>query len=230
MAKTKSGAAPGAPKPKIEPRKTPVTKRPWFRWTALGAVGLLVLIIVLLVLGSAGRKSTLRAFDTEQQEALQPFQAHREQSAPQSYETMPQQFSAGQVTPEEFRKAAERWTTDFTEAATNVRGLDAPEQLETAQELIARALENHSALALLYASLADTKAALADLRGAEEKQRNALATRIGALDTQIQGLRTQANNLFALGLEAVDDLKREWGITPETDPLSDLGNVPGIPT
>lgn len=231
MAKTTTrGAAPGAPRPKIEPAKTPLTKRRWFRITALGLVVLLVLWIVLAVLGAANRRSVLRAYDADLQEALQPFQAHREQSAPQSYETMPQQFSSGQVTPEDFKEAADRWAADFTEAAANVRAIDAPEQLGDANELVATALDNHAALARLYGAFAEAKAAFADLGRVDKEKRNELATKIGALDAQIQALRTQANNLFGLGLGAVEALKREWGITPETDPLGDLGDLGGIPT
>ena len=72
-ARAKSGAAPGAPKPKIEPRKTPLMRRTWFRRTAAVVLVLLALWVSLFVWGRVSRSSQLRSYTTKLFNAGRPF-------------------------------------------------------------------------------------------------------------------------------------------------------------
>src|SRR5437868_4591300 len=71
--RAKGGAAPGAPKPKIEPRKTPLLRRTWFRRTAAVVLALLALWIALFVWGRVSRSSALRSYNKKLYNAGLPF-------------------------------------------------------------------------------------------------------------------------------------------------------------
>src|SRR5438067_6252802 len=96
-ARAKGGAAPGAPKPKIEPRKPPLMRRTWFRRTAAVVLAVLALWIALFVWGRVSRASALRAYETKLFNAARPFFQDIEQG-PSSMQQVVANFSDGKLT------------------------------------------------------------------------------------------------------------------------------------
>jgi hypothetical protein len=224
--KARSGAAPGAPKPKIVPPKTPVMRRRGVRWGVLVVAALGIAWIVMAVLGSSHRKGVLDEYDRALARAMRPYSQHQAATVPDSFVNIPQQFQQGAVTPARLRSAATTWQEDFAEAATNVRALTPPEQLRDAQEVIAQALDAHATIASQYTALADTKAL--ELR-ARAAQREPLTDLVADWVAQIDKARANASALLARGQGVVSGLKIEWGLGSTPSPETSLPDGFQIP-
>lgn len=228
MAKrSRSGAAPGAPKPKIEPPKTPVTRTRSFRWSLLLLLALGTTLLVASVMGASHRRGTIDAYDRDLGRAMRSFSQHQAETVPDSFLNIPTRFSDGSITPKRLREAAGTWQEDFTEAAGKVRALTPPEELRNAQEMIAQAMDAHATIAGHYLTLAEQ-------RQAADRATGALETRLEGVVTswiaRINAARANASSLLAAGRAAVDELKREWGLTPApaTPEIPDI-NLSDVP-
>ncbi|HEX9774787.1 MAG TPA: hypothetical protein VGB83_04310 [Actinomycetota bacterium] len=209
MPRAAKGAAPGAPRPKIAPAATPLTKRRGFRWTALVAALAIALIVVISVLGQTGRSRALRAYDADLREAIALFEATLSPTAPQSFASLPQRFTQGQVTPAELQEAASEWESNFAAAAGGVRALNPPVELEAAQNDIAQALDFYATIAGLYGLLAEHKLIADDATGNLAER---LQTQSETLTRRIEEASGRASALYGAGLGAVEELKSHWGV------------------
>lgn len=231
MAKrTYRGAAPGAPKPKIEAPRTPVLARRGVRLGALAVLIAGILWLVLALLGNAHRAGALDKYDRDLARAMRPYTQHQSETVPDSFLNIPQRFSDGSVATARLTEAATKWKGDFESAATNVRGLTPPAQLEAAQEMIANALDQYATLAEEYQALASTKRAADLARGRDKTRLDGLVT---AWTARISAGRADAAALLAAGQRRVAELKAEWGVGPaaEADPAP-AGTLPipdGLP-
>jgi len=221
------GAALGAPKPKIEPRKTPLTRRRWFRWTALVVVLLFGLWLGLFLWGRSSRANVLRVYDRALNRAQTGYLQHTAATLPDSFATLPQQFQQGQATPERLKEAARTWQQDFADAADAVRALDPPEQLEEANQIIAESLTLYAEVAAMYIVLADERSVASV---AEGSLANRLQGQVDALGTAIQATRNRADSIRRVGIQAVNALKLSWGIASSGDLVeqlpTDTGGIP----
>lgn len=224
--RTRSGAAPGAPKPKIVPPKTPVLRRRGVRWGVLVVAVLGIGWIVLALLGSAHRKDVIVAYDQALARAMRPFTQHQVATGPDSFIQVPQNFSQGTATAAQLRESAQTWQEDFTKAAADVRVLEEPEQLRDAEEVIAQALDLYGTLAGAYLQLADSKALEARSTGAAKQRASKLVTDWNAF---IERARSNAQSLLARGEAMVDGLMAEWGAGTSSDPQPTLPGDIQIP-
>lgn len=225
LAKTKGKtSAPGAPRVKVEPPKTP-----WHRTRAAKIVGVLVLVvlalvILMIVLGRNHRSSVLDRYDRDLGRAQRPFLQHQATTVPDSFINIPTRFRDGSVTAKQLDESASLWREDFADAADQVRVLEPPAQLAEAQVMIVQSLDQFSVIAELYLSLADLQRAANRARGAEAER---LGGQVEDLLTRIDLARTVAQDLHDEGMSRIADLKRAWGLLdtapPSTDEL-DLGD------
>jgi hypothetical protein len=225
--KSRSGAAPGAPKPKVEPRKQPLAQQRGFRWAALVAGGLVLLWILTAILGGIHRTSVLKGYDRDLAEAQQPFTKYKEPANEFAFTELPTQFLAGQASVKKLKDASLAWQRDFAQAANNVRALTPPEQLVEAQEEIASAFDVYGAAAKQYGTLADLRAAIEKARPGRAK--DAIVTAFNTALAGVGDVRTQADALYGHATASITDLEQRWGIkkAPVTSDLTSL--PPGFP-
>lgn len=222
------GPRPGvvAPRPKIDARKPPMIKRPWFKRLFVGSSALLVLFIALTVQGRMHRTNALRAYDRALTKAERPFQQSTE-AGPDAITTVAEGFGAKTVTPKELRADVTKWEENFRTAAQNVRGLKPPKELIEANNTIAASLDAYAAVARLYAVAATQREiALATKDAALGKKLEAALTE---LLTNITDARTRADGLRQAARTQINELKARWGIKVTAPPASDGAPQGGLP-
>lgn len=207
--KSRSGAAPGAPKPKIEPRKTPLSKRPGFRRAMAVGGALLILFIVLSVWGRVSRANDLRTYDRALTAALRPFQKHAETGSPTNLAEGVRQIGAGELTPKRIDELAEQWQTDFSSASDAVGRLDPPDELELANAMYVDALEDYGALARMAAAIADERRLAARATGRAE---DAAKAQVSAWQSMLQEGLSRADERRTAALAEINELKADWGV------------------
>ena len=208
--KSRSGAAPGAPKPKIEPRKPPLSKRPGFRKGALVLGVLLVLFVVGTTWGRVNRNNDLRAYDRSLTAALRPFQKHNEQGSPTNLADNVRQIGSGALTAKQITDLTASWETDFAAARDAVGKLDPPDELALANTMYAEALDDYVGIARLAKAIADERALASRIDGRALKA--AADKQVTALQSSLQEWQGRADKRRTEALAAINALKSDWGV------------------
>jgi hypothetical protein len=181
----------------------------------------------LFLWGRSSRAHTLRVYDEALTAAQTGYLQHTAATLPDSFATLPQQFQQGQATPQRLKEAARTWQQDFSDAASNVRALDPPEELQDANEIIAESLSLYAQVAAMYIVLADERLAADAAEGELERR---LRTQVDALGTEIQATRVRADSIRRVGVQAVNALKLAWGVASSADLVEQTpGDPPGLP-
>ncbi|HEV2686554.1 MAG TPA: hypothetical protein VGW79_07940 [Actinomycetota bacterium] len=210
-ARAKSGAAPGAPKPKIEPRKTPLMRRKWFRRAAAAVLAVLALWIALFVWGRVSRSSALRSYNKKLYNAALPFLQDIQQGT-NSIQQAVADFKAHTVNSKALSADAARWATDFNAAATAIAPLKPPGELKGAQQDLIIALADYFGVAQLY-GVVGKQSDLADsipLTLALQKQ--AAVAQLTLLLQRVSDAQSRADATYTAAINSITELSAKWHV------------------
>jgi hypothetical protein len=220
--RAKGGAAPGAPKPKIEPRKTPLMRRTWFRRTAAVVLTLLALWIGLFVWGRVSRASALRSYETKLFDAARPFFQNIE-AGPTSMQQIVANFRDGKITSADLATAAAKWESDFNSAGSAVSQLKPLRELRDAQGTFLSALHEYVGVVRFYVVVQKQRQLEDAIPKANKK---AAEDQVQLLLQHISDMRSGADALYTSVVTAINDLAGKWGVKAKTPLPAAPGEVP----
>jgi hypothetical protein len=231
--RAKGGAAPGAPKPKIEPRKLPLGQRTWVRRSAVAVLVLLALFVGLTVWGRVSRSSQLRSYRTKLFDAARPFFQDIEQGDASLQQTVGN-FRDGKIDSIALGTASAKWETDFRAARDAVANLKPPGELVNAQANFLAALDDYIGVARFYVVVQQERALE---RTVPAKNQKAVEDQVLLMLQHIGDARSRADALYTKAINAIDNLAKHWGVktktpfptAPGTVPPSGLTGQPGSP-
>lgn len=218
----------GAPKPKIEPRKVPLVRRSWFRWTLLAIVVGGALFGGLTAWGRVSRANALREYADDLERATRDARAYVQGSQDPSLVQVPQDFLAGTRTADDLLTAITNWEPEFGAARDAVLALEPPDELGIANGTISRAMDGFIDVVRFYKQAAELRNTIVD-RGIPKLDAKALQKRVEALITEGQEAFSRAEATYQVGNGAVQDLMTAWGVSTEPDvpPIPGDFQIPG---
>ncbi|MGZ4204058.1 MAG: hypothetical protein ACXVQ7_05535 [Actinomycetota bacterium] len=222
--RAKGGAAPGAPKPKIEPKKTPLLRRTWFRWVSVVVLVLVALWVSLFVWGRVSRASALRTYEQKLFDAARPFFQDIEQGDSSMQATVAN-FRDGKSTSDALAKAAAKWEADFTSARDAVSNLKPPGELKDAQATFVAALSDYVGVARFYV-VVQKQRNLEDAVPAKNKK--VAEDQVQLLLQHIADAQSRADDLYARAVAAINSLAGHWGVKTKTPLPPAPGQVPPV--
>jgi len=223
--RAKGGAAPGAPKPKIEPRKTPLMRRTWFRRTAAVVLALVALWIALFVWGRVSRGSALRSYETKLFNAARPFFQDIEQGTT-SMQQVVANFRDGKITSTDLAAAAAKWEQDFNAAGAAVSQLKPPRELKEAQENFIASLRDYIGVARFYVPVQKQRQLEDAIAKTDKVARKAAEDQVQLLLLHISDARSRADALYTRAITAINDLAAKWGVKTKNPLPAAPGEVP----
>lgn len=212
-----------APRPKIEPRKKPFSKRRSVRRGSLLLVVLLALLIGSVVYGRMSRADSLRSYGKKLEKAEGDLIKDTRAGAPLSLIDLPTQFQQGKATAQQLTDASATWEKDFTAARDAVAALKPPSELKGANDAIRQAIEEYIGVARWYAVAAKQKAL--ESIGTTPAAKKLLSDQFQSLLQHITEARTRAEQNVQAATTEIADLDHRWGVVPITPP--DLARTPG---
>ena len=222
--KTARGAAPGAPRPKIEPRKPHLFRRTWFRRTFLIVLGVVLLWVGLFTWGHVSRASALRSYDRKLFDAARPFLQHIETS-PTSMEQTVADYTAGKIKSSQLAKDSATWETDFTAAHAAVSALKPPDELKGAQQTFVSALEEYIATVRFYV-VVDKQQQLLDQIPVKNKTLHQSAdNQLKLLLDHVAATSARGDTMYTQAVSAITSLAKRWGVKPQAFPAAP-GQIP----
>jgi hypothetical protein len=231
--RAKGGAAPGAPKPKIEPRKTPFFQRRWVRWTSIAVLVLLALWIGLFAWGRVSRASALRSYEQKLFDAARPFFQDIEQGDTSMQQTVAN-FRDLKTTSTQLGTAAAKWEADFSSARDAVSHLKPPSELKNAQAAFVAALDDYIGVARFYV-VVQRQRQLEDV--VPKANKKAAEDQVQLLLQHISDAQSRADALYTQATNAINDLAKHWGVkaknplpvAPGQVPPTGAGGLPSSP-
>jgi len=223
--KTRRGAAPGAPKPKIEPRKTPLMRRTWFRRTAVAVLALVLLWVGLFTWGRVSRASTLRSYEKKLFNAARLFFKDIE-TAPTSMQQTVADFIDGKVTAKQLGDAAATWEEDFTSAHSKVSTLKPPSELTEAQKTFLSALEDYIGVVRFYVVVKLQDDLVNEVPKSQKKLRTDADNQLKLLEQHVQAASTRADTLYTRAIGAITSLAKKWGVKSTASFPAAPGQIP----
>ena len=223
----KGGAAPGAPRPKIEPRKPPLFKRTWLRRSFAVVLVLLAAWLGTNIWGRVSRADALRTYAKALFNAQRNYLKDIDTSSQDSIKNVAQRFAAGDktVTAATLGAAAKNWELDFTDARDSVGRLKPPRELKGANQTIAQAIDLYVGVARFYVVVQKQQ----ELADKEPKQLKAAATaQVQLLIQHISELTARADTLYQAGMSEVTQLEHDWGVKLGSQPSTQQTGVPGV--
>jgi hypothetical protein len=220
--RAKGGAAPGAPRPKVEPRKAPLGQRPWFRWTAAAVAAVVAIFIGLTVWGHLSRSSALRSYRTKLFDAARPFFQDIEQSDTSMQQTVGN-FRDGKIDSTALTTASAKWEADFRSARDAVQNLKPPSELINAQADFLAALDEYIGVARFY-TVVEQQRALE--KAVPTKNQKAVEDQVILMLQHIGDARARADALYTKAVTAIDALAKHWGVKTKTPFPTAPGTVP----
>lgn len=209
--RAKSGAAPGAPKPKIEPRKTPLMRRTWFRRTAAAVLAVLALWIALFVWGHVSRSSALRSYNKKLYNAARPF-FQDIQTGVNSMQQAIADFKNGTMNAKALGVNAAKWETDINAAGTTIARLKPPDELKAAQHDLLIALADYAGVARFYV-VVQKQSDLADSIPASLKtQKQAAQNQLQLLLQHVGDAQSRADATYQTAIAMITDLSAKWHV------------------
>jgi hypothetical protein len=209
--RAKSGAAPGAPKPKVEPRRTPLMRRTWFRRTAAGVLAVLALWIALFVWGRVSRSSALRSYNKKLYHAALPFFKDI-QTGVNSMQQSIADFKNHTMNSTALGVNANRWNTDFNTAGTAIAALKPPDELKAAQHDLLIALADYVGVARLYV-VVQKQSDLADsIPPSLKKQKQAAIDELNLLEQHVGDAQARADATYTAAIAMITDLSAKWHV------------------
>jgi hypothetical protein len=222
--KTARGAAPGAPRPKIEPRKPHLFRRTWFRRTFLIVLGVVVLWVGLFTWGHVSRASVLRSYDRKLFDAARPFFQHIETS-PTSMEQVVADYTNGTVSASQLGKDAAVWETDYTAAHAAVSALKPPRELKDAQQTFISALEEYIATVRFYVVVQKQQELENAIPVKNKKLRQQADDQRKLLLDHVAATSARGDTMYTQAIAAIKSLAKSWGVKAPSFP-SAPGQIP----
>jgi len=209
--RAKSGAAPGAPKPKIEPRKIPLMRRTWFRRTAAVVLALLALWIGLFVWGRVSRSSALRSYTTKLFNAGRPFF----QDVQQGVNSMQQaiaDFKNGTMNSKALAANSAQWEKDFTAAGTAIAVLKPPSELKAAQHDLLIALGDYIGVARFYVPVQQQSDLADSIPASLKKVKTAATNQLQLIEQHVADAQARADANYTAAMQMITDLAAKWHV------------------
>jgi hypothetical protein len=209
--RAKSGAAPGAPKPKIEPRKTPLLRRTWLRRTLAVVLALIALWIALFVWGRVSRSSALRSYTTKLFNAGRPF-FQDVQTGAESMQQSIANFKNGTIDSKRLAAKAAQWEKDFTAAGTAIAALKPPSELKAAQHDLLIALGDYIGVARFYVPVQEQSDLADSIPATLKKQHQAAVDQLNLLEQHVADAQARADANYTAAMQTITDLAAKWHV------------------
>jgi cytoskeletal protein RodZ len=211
----KGGAAPGAPKPKVEPRKQPLLRRTWFRRTFVVVLALVLLWVGLFTWGRVSRASALRSYEKKLFDAARPFFQDIEQGTASIQQTVAD-FSDGKIKAAALGTAAAKWEADFTTAHAAVSKLNPPSELKDAQATFVSALEEYVGAARFYIVVQKQQELKDAIPAKSTKLSKQASDQVQLLLQHVSAMRARGDALYTHAVTAINGLAKSWGVETKT--------------
>jgi len=209
--RAKSGAAPGAPKPKIEPRKTPLMRRTWFRRTAAAVLAVVALWIGLFVWGRVSRSSALRSYTNKLFSAGRPF-FQDIQTGANSMQQAIADFKNGTINSTALGVDSAQWEKDFDAAGSAIVALKPPDELKAAQHDLLIAVVDYIGVARLYV-VVQKQSDLADsIPATLKKAKKAAVDQLNLLEQHVAEVQSGADGNYTTAMKTITDLAAAWHV------------------
>ncbi|HLW17674.1 MAG TPA: hypothetical protein VKV69_09995 [Actinomycetota bacterium] len=209
--RAKSGAAPGAPKPKIEPRKTPLMRRTWFRRTAAVVLAVLALWIAMFVWGRVSRASALRSYTSKLFIAGRPF-FQDVQTGVNSMQQAIADFKNGTMNSKALAVNSALWEKDFNAAGTAIAALKPPSELKAAQHDLLIALADYIGVARFYIPVQQQSDLADSIPVSLKKQKQAAINQLNLLEQHVQDAQSRADANYTAAIQTITDLAAKWHV------------------
>lgn len=209
--RAKGGAAPGAPKPKIEPRKTPLLRRTWFRRTAAVVLAVVALWIALFVWGRVSRSSALRSYETKLFNAGRPFFQDIQQGV-NSMQQAIADFKQGTMNATALRVNAAKWEKDFGAAGLAISKLKPPSELKGAQFDLLVSLADYVGVARFYVVVQKQSDLAASIPASLKAQQTAASNQLQLLEGHVADAQSRADATYTQAMAAINDLAAKWHV------------------
>ena len=223
--RAKGGAAPGAPKPRIEPRKTPLMRRRWFRIVALVVLVILALWIFMFTWGHVSRANALRSYESKLFDAGRPF-FQDIQPGDSSMQQIVANFRDGKIPSTVLATSAAKWEQDIDAAGTAIFKLKPPRELKNAQDKLLAALADYVGVARFYV-VVQKQRQLEDLIPVKDKvARKAAEDQVQLLLQHISAARARADAVYTNAVNEINALAGKWGVKAKTPLPAAPGDLP----
>jgi hypothetical protein len=209
--RAKSGAAPGAPKPKVEPRKIPLMRRTWFRRTAAAVLAVLALWIGLFVWGRVSRASALRSYTSKLYKAGRPF-FQDIQTGVNSMQQAIADFKQGTMNSKALGVNSAQWEKDFDAAGTAIAALKPPSELKAAQHDLLIALADYVGVARFYVPVKEQSDLAASIPNSLKKIQTAAANQLQLLEQHVADAQARADANYTAAIQMITDLAAKWHV------------------
>ncbi|TMK84640.1 MAG: hypothetical protein E6G46_00090 [Actinobacteria bacterium] len=209
--RAKGGAAPGAPKPKIEPRKTPLLRRTWFRRTTAVVLAVLALWIALFVWGRVSRSSALRSYETKLFNAGRPFFQDIQQGV-NSMQQAIADYKNGTMNATALGVNAATWEKDFRTAGLAISKLKPPSELKGAQFDLLVSLADYVGVARFYVVVQKQSDLAASIPANLKTQKTAASNQLQLLLQHVADAQSRADVTYAQAMAAINDLAAKWHV------------------
>jgi len=230
----KGGAAPGAPKPRIEPRKTPLMRRRWFRITALVVLVALALWVFMFTWGRVSRAHALRTYETKLFDAGRPFFQDIE-PGDSSIQQIVANFRDNKITSDTLANSAAKWEQDINASGAAIQALKPPSELKNAQSKLLAALSDYVGVVRFY-TVVQKQRQLEDQIPATSKDPKTKAANLIAkksAEDQVQlmlqhiaAARQRADTLYTSAIAEINALAAKWGVKAKTPLPAAPGDLP----
>jgi hypothetical protein len=209
--RAKGGAAPGAPKPKVEPRKTPLMRRTWFRRTGAAVLVLLALWIGLFVWGRVSRSSALRSYTTKLFDVGRPF-FQDIQTGADSMQQAIADFKSGTINSKALAADSAKWEKDFTAAGTAIAALKPPSELKAAQHDLIIALADYVGVARFYVPVQEQSDLADSIPANLKKVKQAALNQLQLLEQHVADAQARADANYTAAMQTITDLAAKWHV------------------
>ena len=209
--RAKSGAAPGAPKPKVEPRKTPLMQRKWFRRTAAAVLVLLALWIAMFVWGRVSRSSALRSYNKKLYNAARPF-FQDIQTGANSMQQAISDFKNHTMNSKALAVNEAKWEKDFNAAGTAISVLKPPDELKPAQHDLLIALSDYIGVARFYIVVQKQSDLYDSIPNTLKNQKLAASNQLQLLEQHIADAQARADANYTAAIAMITDLSAKWHV------------------
>ena len=223
--RAKGGAAPGAPKPRIEPRKPSLFKRRWFRISTLVVLMLLALWIFMFVWGRVSRANALRSYETKLYNAGKPFFQDIQPGAT-SMEQIVANFRDNKITSTDLATAAAKWEQDFDTAGNAVSRLKPPSELKNAEHDLLAAMADYVGVVRFYAVVQQQRKLEDLIPATDKKAKKAAEDQVQLLLQHIGDARARADAQYTSAITQINDLAAKWGVKAKTPFPAAPGDLP----
>lgn len=209
--RAKSGAAPGAPKPKIEPRKTPLMQQKWFRRIAALVLVLFALWIAMFVWGRVSRSSALRSYNKKLYNAARPWFTDI-QTGVNSMQQAIADFKNGTMNAKALVVNEQKWEKDVNAAGTAVSKLKPPDELRAAQHDLLISLADYVGVVRYYVVVAKQSDLADSIPASLKTQKQAAIAQLQLVLQHVADAQARADATYTAAINTITELSAKWHV------------------